>query len=84
MVVFSSRLHEKTTLVVPFGGYCPQDGEAWWPWDLHLDRLQGFLGPEHFALSTIGFYFALLGFSLNFHGMAKLSLRGNVWRGRGV
>ena len=78
MVVFSSRLHEKTTLVVPFGGYYPQDGEAWWHWDLHLDRLQGFLGPEHFALFAIEFYFALL-FSLVIKGMwPNLSLGGNV------
>ena len=55
MVVFSSRLHEKTTLVVPFGGHLPQDGEAEWPWDLHLDRLQGFCGLSTLLLLQLDF-----------------------------
>ena len=55
MVVFSSRLHEKTTLVVPFGGHLPQDGAAWWPWDLHLDRLQGFWGLSILLLLQLDF-----------------------------
>jgi len=64
MVVFSSRLHEKTTLVAPFGGSFPQDGAAWWPWDLHLDRLQGFRGLSILLLVQLGFILPYF-FSLN-------------------
>jgi len=55
---------------VPFGGDLPQDGAAWWPWDLHLDRLQGFWGLSILLLLQLDFTL-LCFFSLNFHGMAK-------------
>ena len=62
MVVFSSRIHEETTLVVPFGGDLPQDGAAWWPLGLHLDRLQGFWGLSILLLVQLGFILLCLVF----------------------
>jgi len=55
MVGFSSLLHERSTLVVPFGGHLPQDGAAEWHWDLHLDRLQGFWGLSILLLLQLDF-----------------------------